>query len=83
MKKLLTAAIVFGAFLSIGSSQNAEARAHFSFYFGGPAYVAPPYYVERPYYVDPYPYYYVAPAPRCYRVYEYTPFGPVYHTECY
>ena len=90
MKMLLSTTMALGILLMFGANHPVEAKSHFSFYLGGPNYVAPPYYVapqpyyyaEPHYYVAPQPYYYVEPQ-HCYRVYEYTPYGRVYHTECY
>lgn len=91
MKIFLKTTMALSALLIYGSSQCAEARSHFSFYLGGPAYVVPqPYYYVDPqpyYYVPPRPYYYVAPQPyyvapqpQCYQYYDY--YGRPY-TKCY
>ena len=89
MRKILTVGTALGFLMVLGSPQNAEARTYFSLQLGGPTYVAPPYYVApQPYYVAPPTYvvpqyYYAVPQRHCYRVPEYTPWGVVYHTECY
>lgn len=85
MKTLLTLSLAFGFVLMSGTMQKAEARSHFSFYLGGPSYVAPPpppYYVApQPYYVVPQPYY-VAPQPYYVAPHRYY-HGPYGHTYYY